>query len=101
MSAHDGGIAELHALALDGSFDHAPHVAMLGMAVMRGWLAAAVRLARRRRSRQSRCQKSACRAAASSSSNGPITSVRPLAGGEDDGTAGRGSGSRHARRSSP
>ena len=32
------GIAELHALALDGAFDHAPHVAMLGMAVMRGWL---------------------------------------------------------------
>jgi ADP-ribose pyrophosphatase len=32
-------IAELHALALDGSFDHAPHVAMLGMAVLRGWLA--------------------------------------------------------------
>jgi 8-oxo-dGTP pyrophosphatase MutT (NUDIX family) len=32
-------IAELHALTLDGSFDHAPHVAMLGMAVMRGWLA--------------------------------------------------------------
>jgi ADP-ribose pyrophosphatase len=32
-------IAELHARALDGSFDHAPHVAMLGMAVMRGWLA--------------------------------------------------------------
>jgi ADP-ribose pyrophosphatase len=32
-------VAELHALALDGSFDHAPHVAMLGMAVMRGWLA--------------------------------------------------------------
>jgi ADP-ribose pyrophosphatase len=32
-------IAELHALALDGTFDHAPHVAMLGMAVMRGWLA--------------------------------------------------------------
>jgi ADP-ribose pyrophosphatase len=31
-------IAELHALALDGSFDHAPHVAMLGMAVMRGWI---------------------------------------------------------------
>jgi ADP-ribose pyrophosphatase len=31
-------VAELHALALDGSFDHAPHVAMLGMAVMRGWL---------------------------------------------------------------
>jgi ADP-ribose pyrophosphatase len=31
-------IAELHALALDGSFDHAPHVAMLGMAAMRGWL---------------------------------------------------------------
>ncbi len=31
-------IAELHALALEGSFDHAPHVAMLGMAVMRGWL---------------------------------------------------------------
>jgi ADP-ribose pyrophosphatase len=31
-------IAELYALALDGSFDHAPHVAMLGMAVMRGWL---------------------------------------------------------------
>jgi ADP-ribose pyrophosphatase len=31
-------IAELHTLALDGSFDHAPHVAMLGMAVMRGWL---------------------------------------------------------------
>jgi ADP-ribose pyrophosphatase len=34
-------IAELHALTLDGSFDHAPHVAMLGMAVMRGWLARA------------------------------------------------------------
>jgi ADP-ribose pyrophosphatase len=32
-------VAELRALALDGSFDHAPHVAMLGMAVMRGWLA--------------------------------------------------------------
>jgi hypothetical protein len=32
------GIAELHAAALDGSFDHSPHVAMLGMAVMRGWL---------------------------------------------------------------
>jgi ADP-ribose pyrophosphatase len=32
-------IPELYALALDGSFDHAPHVAMLGMAVMRGWLA--------------------------------------------------------------
>jgi 8-oxo-dGTP pyrophosphatase MutT (NUDIX family) len=31
-------IAELHALALGGSFDHAPHVAMLGIAVMRGWL---------------------------------------------------------------
>jgi hypothetical protein len=31
-------VAELHALALDGSFDHAPHLAMLGMAVMRGWL---------------------------------------------------------------
>jgi ADP-ribose pyrophosphatase len=31
-------IAELHTLALDGVFDHAPHVAMLGMAVMRGWL---------------------------------------------------------------
>ncbi|MBV9971569.1 MAG: NUDIX hydrolase [Xanthobacteraceae bacterium] len=31
-------IAELHAFALEGSFDHAPHVAMLGMAVMRGWL---------------------------------------------------------------
>jgi ADP-ribose pyrophosphatase len=31
-------IAELHALALDGSFDHAPHVAMLGVAVIRGWL---------------------------------------------------------------
>jgi ADP-ribose pyrophosphatase len=31
-------VAELHARALDGSFDHAPHVAMLGMAVMRGWL---------------------------------------------------------------
>ena len=31
-------IAELHALALDGSLDHAPHVAMLGMAVIRGWL---------------------------------------------------------------
>ena len=31
--------AELHALALEGTFDHAPHVAMLGMAVMRGWLA--------------------------------------------------------------
>ena len=32
------GIADLHAHALDGSFDHAPHVAMLGMAVMRGWI---------------------------------------------------------------
>jgi ADP-ribose pyrophosphatase len=31
-------IAELHALALEGVFDHAPHVAMLGMAVMRGWI---------------------------------------------------------------
>jgi ADP-ribose pyrophosphatase len=31
-------VAELRALALDGPFDHAPHVAMLGMAVMRGWL---------------------------------------------------------------
>jgi ADP-ribose pyrophosphatase len=31
-------IAELHALALEGAFDHAPHVAMLGMAVMRGWI---------------------------------------------------------------
>ena len=31
-------IAELHALALAGTFDHAPHAAMLGMAVMRGWL---------------------------------------------------------------
>jgi ADP-ribose pyrophosphatase len=32
-------IADLFAFALDGSFDHAPHVAMLGMAVIRGWLA--------------------------------------------------------------
>jgi ADP-ribose pyrophosphatase len=32
------GLTELHALALDGEFDHAPHVAMLGIAVMRGWL---------------------------------------------------------------
>jgi ADP-ribose pyrophosphatase len=31
-------VAELHALALEGAFDHAPHLAMLGMAVMRGWL---------------------------------------------------------------
>jgi hypothetical protein len=31
-------IAELHALTLEGVFDHAPHVAMLGMAVMRGWI---------------------------------------------------------------
>jgi ADP-ribose pyrophosphatase len=31
-------IADLFAFALDGSFDHAPHVAMLGMAVIRGWL---------------------------------------------------------------
>jgi ADP-ribose pyrophosphatase len=32
-------VADLFAFALDGSFDHAPHVAMLGMAVIRGWLA--------------------------------------------------------------
>ena len=32
------GVAELFAHALDGSFDHAPHLAMLGMAVIRGWL---------------------------------------------------------------
>ena len=65
------------ALALDGSFDHAPHVAMLGMAVMRGWLAAAVMRQPRASagSRQPRCQKSACSSAASSSSSGPITSV--------------------------
>jgi ADP-ribose pyrophosphatase len=31
-------VAELFAAALDGSFDHAPHVAMLGMAAIRGWL---------------------------------------------------------------
>jgi ADP-ribose pyrophosphatase len=31
-------IAELHALTLGGTFDHAPHIAMLGIAVMRGWL---------------------------------------------------------------
>jgi ADP-ribose pyrophosphatase len=31
-------IEELFERAFDGSFDHAPHVAMLGMAVMRGWL---------------------------------------------------------------
>jgi ADP-ribose pyrophosphatase len=31
-------VAELFAYALDGSFDHAPHLAMLGMAVIRGWL---------------------------------------------------------------
>jgi ADP-ribose pyrophosphatase len=31
-------VADLFAFALDGSFDHAPHVAMLGMAVIRGWL---------------------------------------------------------------
>ena len=31
-------IADLFAAALDGSFDHAPHVAMLGMAAIRGWL---------------------------------------------------------------
>jgi ADP-ribose pyrophosphatase len=31
-------IEELFARALDGSFDHGPHVAMLGMAVIRGWL---------------------------------------------------------------
>jgi ADP-ribose pyrophosphatase len=30
---------DLVTMALDGSFDHAPHVAMLGMAVIRGWLA--------------------------------------------------------------
>jgi ADP-ribose pyrophosphatase len=32
------GIEQLFERAFDGSFDHAPHVAMLGMAVMRGWL---------------------------------------------------------------
>jgi ADP-ribose pyrophosphatase len=32
------GVEELFARALDGSFDHGPHVAMLGMAVIRGWL---------------------------------------------------------------
>jgi ADP-ribose pyrophosphatase len=31
-------VAELFAYALAGSFDHAPHLAMLGMAVIRGWL---------------------------------------------------------------
>jgi ADP-ribose diphosphatase len=31
-------VADLFAHALDGSFDHAPHLAMLGMAVIRGWL---------------------------------------------------------------
>jgi ADP-ribose pyrophosphatase len=31
-------VADLVAYALDGSFDHAPHVAMLGMAVIKGFL---------------------------------------------------------------
>jgi len=31
-------VGDLFAAALDGSFDHAPHIAMLGMAVIRGWL---------------------------------------------------------------
>src|SRR5215470_5564457 len=31
-------IEELFTRALDGSFDHGPHVAMLGMAVIKGWL---------------------------------------------------------------
>jgi ADP-ribose pyrophosphatase len=31
-------VADLFAYALDGSFDHAPHLAMLGMAIIRGWL---------------------------------------------------------------
>lgn len=32
------GIDELYALAIDGSFDHGPHVAMLGMATIKGLL---------------------------------------------------------------
>ncbi len=32
------GIDELYALAIDGSFDHGPHLAMLGMAAMKGLL---------------------------------------------------------------
>jgi ADP-ribose pyrophosphatase len=31
-------VADLFAHALDGSFDHAPHLAILGMAVIKGWL---------------------------------------------------------------
>ena len=32
------GIDELYALALDGAFDHGPHLAMLGMATIKGML---------------------------------------------------------------
>jgi ADP-ribose pyrophosphatase len=32
------GVDELYARAMDGSFDHGPHLAMLGMATIRGWL---------------------------------------------------------------
>jgi ADP-ribose pyrophosphatase len=32
------GIEELYAMAIDGSFDHGPHLAMLGMATIRGLL---------------------------------------------------------------
>jgi ADP-ribose pyrophosphatase len=32
------GIDELYALAIDGSFDHGPHLAMLGMATVKGLL---------------------------------------------------------------
>ena len=32
------GIDELYALALDGTFDHGPHLAMLGMATIKGLL---------------------------------------------------------------
>ena len=32
------GIEELYGLAIDGSFDHGPHLAMLGMATMKGLL---------------------------------------------------------------
>jgi ADP-ribose pyrophosphatase len=32
------GIDELYARAIDGSFDHGPHLAMLGMATIKGLL---------------------------------------------------------------
>jgi ADP-ribose pyrophosphatase len=32
------GVDELYALAIDGSFDHGPHLAMLGMATIKGFL---------------------------------------------------------------